>query len=359
VADGLIVEIKKSFPSGAVVAPSFESSTHAGSTLVLFGPSGAGKTTVVRCLAGLERPDTGLIRFGGDTWFDSAEHRCVDPQARGIGYVGQDGALFPHLTVAENIGYGLRPGRERDARVAELIALLNLGDLDRRRPAELSGGQAQRVALARALAPHPRLLLLDEPLGALDAPARRQLRGTLRAIIQQTQVAAVLVTHDRTEAIALADEIVVLIDGRVRQQGRALDVFRHPADFTVAQTVGVESVIRAEVSNVRDGLVDLRVGEARLVAVAQDVELGRADVLACIRAEDVVLQREGSSNGSARNHLRGVITEIERDGAIERVTVDCGFPLIALITAQSREELSLVRGAPIVAVVKATAIHLI
>lgn len=361
-ADELSLDIEKRFASGAVVSAALRSSTRGGTTLVLFGPSGAGKTTVVRCIAGLERPDSGHVRFGGETWFDAAGQRFVEPQARGVGYVGQDSALFPHLTVRENVGYGLsaNPAARRTARVDEMLALLDLGDLERRYPRELSGGEAQRVALARAVAPAPRLLLLDEPLGALDVPTRQHLRGRLRSLIERTGVFAVLVTHDRTEAIALGDEMAVLADGRIRQVGPALEVFRRPADLVVARTVGVESVVPAEIARVHDGLVDLRVGSATLLAVDADLEPGRTSVFACVRAEDVtLLQREAASSGSARNHLPGRVTNIEREGPVERVTVDCGFPLVALITAQAREEMSLAVGAPVTAVIKATSIHLV
>jgi len=191
----------------------------------LFGPSGAGKTTVVRCIAGLERPDRGHVRFAGETWFDGGRatiRRAASPRRR---YVGQNSALFPHLTVRDNVGYGLRAAK-RTVRIDEMLALLDLGDLERRYPRELSGGEAQRVALARAVAPEPRLLLLDEPLGALDVPTRQHLRSQLRALIARTGVFAVLVTHDRTEAIALGDEMAVLAEGRIRQVGPALEVFR-------------------------------------------------------------------------------------------------------------------------------------
>src|SRR5439155_7866492 len=158
-----------------------------GRVLVLFGPSGAGKTTIVRSIAGLERPDRGHIRFGPHVWSDTRTRVFVEPQARRVGYVGQEAALFPHLTVERNIEYGIRDRRTEGRRFREgahgILALLGAADLTKRYPRELSGGQAQRVALARAMAPHPRLLLLDEPFGALDAPTRMQLRAEMRALI--------------------------------------------------------------------------------------------------------------------------------------------------------------------------------
>jgi molybdate transport system ATP-binding protein len=243
--------------------------------------------------------------------------------------------------------------------VADLVALLELGDLEYRHPPQLSGGQAQRVALARAVAPSPRLLLLDEPFASLDQPARVRLRRFVRAAITRLEVPAILVTHDRTEAIALGDQMAVLAGGRIRQVGPSLDVFRRPADLVVAQSVGVESVLPARVERSERGLVELRVGGARLLAA--DVEPGTTDgdVFACIRAEDVTLERAAPAGASARNHLPGRVVSIESDGPLERVTVDCGFEIAALITRHAREEMALHPGSAVVAAIKATAVHLV
>ena len=360
-AGELILDIEKRFSTGAELSARLQATLGGGTTLVLFGPSGAGKTTVIRCIAGLERPDRGHIVWGGATWFHGGDGRFVPTQERRIGLVGQEPALFPHLSVRANVEYGVRdrPAAMKSARTDEMLSLLEIEDLAQRLPRELSGGQAQRVALARALAPNPRLLLLDEPLGALDTPARHRLRGRLRALIERTGVSAVLVTHDRTEALALGDDIAVLAGGRIRQVGPVLDVFRRPADLVVAESVGVESVIAATVGRVEDGLVDLRVGDATLRAVAGDLDPGREQVFACVRAEDVMLQRDAASGASARNHLTGRIVGIDAEGPVDRVTMDCGFPLVALITRQARDEMALHPGGTVVAVIKATAIHLV
>ena len=360
-ADTLIVDIEKRFPSGAVVAACFDTSMPSGAILVLFGPSGAGKTTVVRSIAGLERPERGRIQFSGDTWLDADERRWVEPQERRVGYVGQDSALFPHLTVRANVEYGLsRYSRsERAPRTNEMLALLDLDELQARYPRELSSGQMQRVALARAVAPRPRLLLLDEPLAALDAPTRGRLRRELRAIVARTATSALLVTHDRTEAIALGDRMVVLAEGRVRQVGPVADVFRRPADLVVARSVGVESVLPARIERVENGLVEVSVGHATIRAVDAGADQNRADVFVCIRAEDVIIARAETPGTSTRNQLPGRVVSIESEGPLERVTIHCGFPLVALITRHARDELSLTEGAPVVAAVKATAVHLV
>ena len=209
------VAITKRFP-GFTLDVSWEAEQ---SVLGLFGPSGAGKTLTLQCLAGLIRPDAGRIVVGERVFFDAAAGVDLSPQQRRIGYVFQGYALFPHLTVVKNIAFGLqgRPRLDRARRISEVIERLGLRGLEQRYPRELSGGQRQRVALGRALAIDPALLLLDEPLSALDAPLRRALRDELREILSGCGTAAVVVTHDFTEAYRLADRIIVYEDGRVIQ----------------------------------------------------------------------------------------------------------------------------------------------
>jgi molybdate transport system ATP-binding protein len=360
-AGDLTVAIERRFASGATVAADFSLPLDAGSIAVLFGASGAGKTTVLRTIAGLERPDRGVVRFGTDTWVDTSVGTFVRPQARQIGCVFQDTALFPHLTVRRNVEYGVREASHaaRTARSEEMLTLVELSARAGSFPGELSGGQAQRAALARALAPRPRLLLLDEPFTALDTPVRIRMRRLLRAIVGDLGIAAVLVTHDRNEAIALGDRMVVLVDGRVRQVGPVIDVLRRPADVEVAQSVGVDAVIPARVARRQEGLLDLRVGDLTLRAVDVDLDGSPVDVFACVRGEDVTLERAAAVNVSARNHLPGRVIQIDAEGPLDRVTLDCGFPLVALVTRQSRKELGLQEGSPVVAAIKATAVHVI
>jgi molybdate transport system ATP-binding protein len=359
-ADQMMVDVEKRFHGGATIAAALDVSFEPGSVFVLFGPSGAGKTTLLRCVAGLERPDRGVIRFRGTTWFDAGMARSLEPQHRRIGYVFQEPALFPHLTVRANIEHGLfrQAAAARAGRADEMLALVGMSAFAARYPRELSGGQAQRVALARALAPEPALLLLDEPWGSLDTPTRRQVRGDLRRVIQRAGIPTVLVTHDRTEAIALGDEIAVLVEGRVRQTGPIADVFRRPADFAVARALGVESLVHARIIGSEDGLLELCVGTTTLRAVDADVDRRDAELVACIRAEDVTLLKQ-SSAGSARNHFPARVVTIDAEGPVERVGLDCGFPLVALITRQAREEMALTEGSAVVAAVKATSVHLV
>jgi molybdate transport system ATP-binding protein len=258
----LVASFEKRFPGGAVISAQLRRPTDGFSVTVLFGPSGSGKTTVLRCLAGLERPEAGAIRWGEAIWFDAARGIFLRPQHRGIGYLFQEYALFPHLTVAQNIAYGLTglSRTERRRRVADILELVQLTGLEARYPKHLSGGQQQRVALARALAPRPRLLLLDEPLSALDATIRERLRQDLRRLLRALGTPTVLVTHDRVEALALGDEIVVLDQGKVCQSGPVHEVFGRPSDAAVARIVGVDTVEPGKVLHVAEGLATVAVG---------------------------------------------------------------------------------------------------
>jgi molybdate transport system ATP-binding protein len=327
---------------------------------VLFGPSGSGKTTILRCLAGLDTPDVGEIAFGATTWF-AAGKNVTPPRDREVGFVPQDYALFPHLTVAANIAYGLhgRTAAEKNSRVAEMLGWLGLDGLAARLPSELSGGQQQRVALARAVARRPKLLLLDEPLTALDAPTRQRLRGELRRLLRQLALPTVVVTHDRLEALSLGDELVVLDEGRIVQRGPVQEVFSRPANLTVAGIVAVETVQPGRVLECENGLATLQVGAARLMAVADDLPPGTTDVFACIRAEDVMLSGDAELHSSPRNRLPATVRAILSEGPLVRVELDCGFPLTALLTKQACAELALKEGGPILALVKAPQIHLV
>ena len=212
-------------------------------TLVaVIGPSGCGKTTLLRVLAGFERPGAGTVEIGGEAVAGPGLH--VPPHRRRVGIVPQEGALFPHLDVADNIGFALaRRSPDRAARVAELVELAGLAGLEHRYPRELSGGQQQRVALARALAPRPRVVLLDEPFAALDAGTRRSVRASVRDVLAAAGATAVLVTHDRDEALSMADLVAVLVEGRVRQVAAPHDVYDRPVDRTVAALLGEVNLV--------------------------------------------------------------------------------------------------------------------
>lgn len=357
----LISDAGHHFPGGATVEARFDIPRPGFSVTVLFGPSGSGKTTVLRLLAGLERAGRGTIRVGGTTWSDASSGLHRPPQARDLGFLPQAYSLFPHLSVAANLGYGLAAlgAHERMARVEELLSLLDLHGLGDRHPGELSGGQQQRVGLGRALARRPRLLLLDEPLSALDRPSQLRLRKELRDLLRALDIPTVLVTHDRAEALQLGDRLVVMDQGRVCQSGDIQQVFDRPTDPAVARILGVETVVRARVESVSDGMATVSVGPARILA-ADPGNLGQG-AFVCIRGEDVAVERGGGpgSGSTARNRLPARITALHPDGSLVRIGLDCGFPLESLVTRQACVDLGLTVGDQVCAILKAAAVHLI
>jgi iron(III) transport system ATP-binding protein len=255
--------------------------------LALLGPSGCGKTTLLRLVAGFERPDAGAIEVAGEVV--SGRGSWVPPERRRVGMVFQDYALFPHLTVRDNVGFGL-PRRARSARVAELLALVGLDGLGSRYPHELSGGQQQRVALARALAPSPELVLLDEPWSNVDSSMREALRAEVTEIIRPLGVTVVLVTHDREEAFSLADRIALMRDGAVVQEGTSEELYFAPATRWAAEFVGAANLLAGRVER---GVVRTRVG----TFAADAATSGRDDVEVLVRPELLELQPDPSGAG--------------------------------------------------------------
>jgi len=357
----LRADAERRFPRGATIEARFEIPRPGFSVTVLFGPSGSGKTTALRLLAGLEPADRGTIQVGGEAWSDVDRRIHLPPQGRDLGFLPQAYSLFPHLSVAANLGYGLASLglRERAARVDELLALLDLEGLGDRHPGELSGGQQQRVALGRALARKPRLLLLDEPLSALDRPSQLRLRKELRELLRTLDIPTVLVTHDRAEALQLGDRLVVMDQGRVCQSGDIQQVFDRPTDPAVARILGVETVVRGRIESIADGMATIAVGSAQILA-ADPGSLGW-EVFVCIRGEDVAVERGGGpgSGSTARNRLPARITALQPEGSLVRIALDAGFPLESLVTRQACHDLALVEGDPVCAILKAAAVHLI
>ncbi len=278
-----------------------------GATLALLGPSGCGKSTLLRLVAGLERPDAGRVRMGG------ADVTARPPQRRDLGMVFQDFALFPHLSVADNVAFGLvergwEPPRRRE-RVAEMLDLVGLGGLGQRRVTELSGGQQQRVALARAVAPGPGLLLLDEPLSNLDEALRAELRDEVARILEGLGAEAVYVTHDQVEAFAVADAVAVMRSGRIVQVGGADELLTSPADAWTARFLGHENVWEGD--------------EARRIAAAARVAAPPAgDGALLLRIEDVSLASVGSApRPDGRATARAVVREVLREGLVWRLAL--------------------------------------
>ncbi len=256
-----------------------------GTMLALLGPSGCGKTTLLRLVAGFERPDAGEIALGPDTV--EAPGRFVPPEARHVGYVPQEGALFPHLTMAGNIGYGIRrgPGGKagREARIREMLHLVGLADHADRYPRQLSGGQQQRVALARALATGPGVILLDEPFSALDLDLRRRMSAEVTALLRTVRATAVLVTHDPAEAFAAADRVAVMQAGTIMQCGSPLEVYRNPASPEAARLTGKAIFLDGAL---RDGMAETVLGP---IPVSGPCPAARGKVRALLRPEQIGL----------------------------------------------------------------------
>lgn len=356
---GLFADIDKIYLNGPRIRVLLRAPVDQSHVTVLFGPSGSGKTTVLKCLAGLEPLTAGRIYCGRQAWSDVAARIMLPPQRRSIGFLHQDYALFPHLSVRENVGYGLErlSTRERAERVGEMLRLLQIDTLADRKPAQISGGQQQRVALARALVRRPRLLLLDEPLSALDISMRAQVRWELACLLREQRISTVLVTHDWVEALTLADQLVVIVEGRMLQTGPPDQVFSKPAELQVASAVGIETVAPGRIVERREKLVGLEVQGVRLWAV--DPGTPGDHYYVCIRAEDVTLETGGAASSSARNHLSGRIVEISPAGSTHRVVVDAGPRIVASITRPAIEDLGLAVGVAVTAVIKASVVHLI
>jgi molybdate transport system ATP-binding protein len=320
----------------------------AGDTVAVLGPNGAGKTTLLDAIAGLLPLDAGTVTLDGAVLEDAAEGCFVEPEQRRSGVVFQDYLLFDHLTAVENVAFGLRcrgvPRAEARRRAAAWLARLGLADHATARPRQLSGGQAQRVALARALIVEPRLLLLDEPLSALDATTRAATRRDLRRLLAEFDGVAVVVTHDPVEAAALADRLVVLERGRVVQSGSPTEISAHPRSRYVADLVGVNLLH----GRGRGDQVDIAGGA--VLTVAQPVD---GYVVAVIHPRAVVLH-ERPPEGSPRNVWQGAVVAVDRE--VDRVRVQVGgpVPIVAEITNRALDDLGLVDGTPVWVSVKAS-----
>ena len=330
---------------------------HQGEVLAVIGPNGAGKSTLLLVLARLLLPHSGQIYFRGSP----IEHENELVYRRRIALVLQE-PLLMHQSVYDNVAAGLKfrglPRPVIKSRTKEWLERLEISHLSNRPAQRLSGGEAQRTSLARAFALQPELLLLDEPFSALDAPTRSRLLQDLHALLSQTSITTIFITHDLDEALLLGDRVAVLLGGVLRQVGRPQDVFTAPSDGEVAAFVGVETVIAGKVAVSQKGQVIVEANGLHLEAVG-DIPIGR-QVLFCLRPEDITLSiTDGTSVTSARNHLSGHIIRMTPSGPLVRVVIDCGLPVVALITRGSAIEMKLIEGQAVTATFKATAVHLI
>jgi putative spermidine/putrescine transport system ATP-binding protein len=315
-----LASIRKEFPGGVVAVEHFDLEAARGEFVSFLGPSGCGKTTTLRMIAGFELPTAGTIRI------DDRDVTDVSPNKRNVGMVFQSYALFPNMTVADNIAFGLRiRGTGRDAvkrRVGELLELIHLTDRGDRYPFQLSGGQQQRVALARALAIEPTVLLLDEPLSALDAKIRVALRHEIRQIQRQLGITTVYVTHDQEEALELSDRIVVMSDGRVEQVGTPFEVYNFPATAFVASFVGTLNAVQATVVDASAGILDL--GGHRIRSTSTLEAAAGEPVSVALRPEMITLVGIDGTAEDGVNHVPAVVTDVAFLGSVVRVSTVVG-----------------------------------
>lgn len=320
-----------------------------GEYFVVLGPSGAGKTILLETIAGIYSPDSGKIILEGK---DITASR---PKDRDMGMVYQDYMLFPHLNVEQNIGFGLKKRRIKPGVIAREVGdaadMLNIGNLLSRSTTTLSGGEQQRVALARALVFKPRILLLDEPLSALDITTREKLRRELKDIHQKTGTTIMHITHHFEDLYALADRAGVMQEGRIVQVGTPDEIFRKPRTEFVANFTGMENIFRGQ-SSVRGLEGMIAIGQVT-ISTLTDIE---GDVVVGIRPEELIVSRQAIES-SAVNSLEGVVSTIRVNGMFSRIDIDAGIPLVAMVTRKSVDRMGLKPGHPVWVTFKASAVH--
>ncbi len=359
----LNVAIKKQFASNGRAGFALDAAFAANQGItVLFGASGSGKTTTLRSIAGMVTPDAGRISLGNSVYFDSAARIDLAMQKRRVGFVFQDYLLFPHLTAAENVAYGTK-GRHDHARrrhVEDMLKLVGVEYAADRRPAELSGGEQQRVALARALASDPAILLLDEPLSAVDVTTRSRLLDEILEVQRKTSIPFLYVTHSPADAVRIGDELLVMAEGRIVQRGKPLEVFNAPVNVPAARVVGTENVLVGKISSHRpeEGISIVDLGECQMVIPHSHLAEGTRITLG-IRAEDIIISRERVSRTSARNLLAGTVRHLLRDEENVELVADCGVDLKVRITPQAEHALELAPGVEIYLLIKASSCHIL
>ena len=366
-ADALKVEVRKSLGnpaadgSGLTIDAQF--SVGAGFT-ILFGPSGAGKTTILDCAAGLQTPDSGCIAVNGSVFYDSKKQINIPTRHRNIGYLFQTLALFPHMTVRQNIEYGLAQldGTEREARAREIGDSFGIAPLLDRRPAKVSGGERQRVALARALVTRPKALLLDEPLSALDRNTKSKILDDLRNWNESHAVPILYVTHEREEVYALGDRVLVLEDGKIVADGTPHEVLSRPLRESVAQLSGFENIFDCSVvaAHPDQGTMTCRIDGSEVtlevpltrIATVRPIRVG-------IRAGDILVASSQPHDLSARNLIAGRVLSLRQQDVTVIAQVDCGAVFTVHLTLGARQSLNLETGTPVWLVLKTYSCHVL
>jgi molybdate transport system ATP-binding protein len=364
-AKQLTVRLTKCFrgESGSLFTLDVELAVAAGFT-ILFGASGAGKTTLLDCIAGLQTPDEGTIAVGQALLFDSESRVNLPSRRRAVAYLLQSLALFPHMTVEQNVQYGLAAlnQRDRDARSGEVLESFRIAALVERRPSEISAGERQRVALARALVTRPRVLLLDEPLTALDAVTKARILDDLRAWNRRHRIPILYVTHDREEVFALGESAIVLEEGHILARGSPHEVLHRPQSETVAQLAGFENIFDGSVtgSHPEYGTMTCRIAGSTLDLEVPLVRVNSSLPLRVgIRAGDILLASSKPQGLSARNVLDGTIASLEQRDMKVIAIVTCGPDFEVHLTLGARESLQLKPGARVWLVVKTYSCHVL
>jgi molybdate transport system ATP-binding protein len=333
-----------------------------GGVTVLFGSSGAGKTSILRAIAGIVTPDEGRISLGEKVYFDSIAGINLPMQQRKLGYVFQNHMLFPHMTAEQNVLYGARSdsrGSIRE-RVRELFEMLGIQNAASRFPHELSGGEQQRVSLARALATDPLLMLLDEPLSAVDVATRSRLLEEIAAIQQRSGIPFLYVTHNHSEAARLGNAMLVIDEGKIVQEGTPLEIFNAPRTAPVARVVGTENVFLGKILNhhSEDGTTVIDVHLCRLELPYNGLPIG-SHVTVGLRSEDIIVSRKHLTETSARNVLGGKIVHIIKDVDKAELVVNCGIDFKVSVTPATLRELNLELGSDVYLLIKARALHVL
>lgn len=337
-------EIKKSFTEGEAVLDNISLEISKGEFITLLGSSGCGKTTTLRIIAGLEQPDAGSV------WLDGREVTGLEPNQRDVNTVFQNYALFPHMNVAENIGYGLKlkkvPKSEIRKKVSQMLELVQLEGYEKRKPSELSGGQKQRVAIARALVNNPKVLLLDEPLGALDLQLRRAMQIELKHLQKKLGITFIYITHDQEEAINMSDRIAVMRDGRIEQIGTPDEIYNHPKTSYVATFVGNANILHGVAESIQGENAIVKIGNDRVIVKLETSQQDTGDTRAkqylaagekvtlAVRSENILLQ-ETAVIGDTGTDYRDAVDISVADGSLDAHNKNSVSGLQATVTEKN------------------------
>lgn len=337
-------EIKKSFTEGEAVLDNISLEISKGEFITLLGSSGCGKTTTLRIIAGLEQPDAGSV------WLDGREVTGLEPNQRDVNTVFQNYALFPHMNVAENIGYGLKlkkvPKSEIRKKVSQMLELVQLEGYEKRKPSELSGGQKQRVAIARALVNNPEVLLLDEPLGALDLQLRRAMQIELKHLQKKLGITFIYITHDQEEAINMSDRIAVMKDGRIEQIGTPDEIYNHPKTSYVATFVGNANILHGVAESIQGENAIVKIGNDRVIVKLETSQQDTEDtggkqhlaagekVTLAVRSENILLQEAAVIGDTGTDHRDAVNISVA-DGSLDAHNKNSVSGLQATVTEKN------------------------